>query len=105
MKDLYNTKALVKEILQKDATARNSDDRLYYLVVQNISREKGFMLDHMSIAYFLRNREELDVPGFETVRRARQKIQAECPELRPCEKIEAMRMHNESVFKEFAQSN
>lgn len=45
-----------------------------------------------------------DLPGFETIRRTRQKIQAERPELRADKYVEALRAERETEFREFARS-
>ena len=43
-------------------------------------------------------------PGFETVRRSRQKVQATYPDLAPTESVGRKRSKNEMVYKDFALS-
>jgi len=45
-----------------------------------------------------------DLPGFETIRRARQKLQAEFPELKADKAVEAMRAELETEYRDFARS-
>jgi hypothetical protein len=59
----------------------------------------------MSVASFLLDMDKLDIPGFETVRRTRQKIQASYPELAACDKVAGMRMVNETEFRQYARSD
>lgn len=46
---------------------------------------------------------EFNLPQYETVRRARQKIQAELPELAGEDRVEAMRIINEENFRQYAK--
>ena len=46
---------------------------------------------------------EDEFPAFETVRRARQKVQERNPELQGVERIKAKRKENEEIFREFAR--
>ena len=45
---------------------------------------------------------DFDVPGFETVRRARQKVQVKFPELSACEKVAEFRGENEQKYRAYA---
>ena len=49
------------------------------------------------------NRKVFGLPAFESVRRTRQKLQAAHPELAGDSNVEAQRMLNEGVFKEYAR--
>jgi hypothetical protein len=51
---------------------------------------------------FLLNGADMGFVGFETVRRARQKIQATFPELAACERVEGFRAENEAEYKKYA---
>lgn len=63
MKNLQNTKAVVRTILEEEPQTRN----------------------------------------FESVRRTRQKVQAECPWLAACPKVGEYRAENEQAYREFAR--
>lgn len=101
MNELKTTAKLVKHILEVDPQARNSDGRLYVKVLEHIG---GIELLTMPIAHVFENQKSLGIPGFETVRRSRQKIQAEFPELAACDKVAAMRCVNEDEFRAYALS-
>ena len=100
--ELKTTKALVLSILKKDKQARNSDSYLYLQVLKYQADLKSIDLDGLTVPYFLANIGVLGLPPFETVRRARQLIQAACPELAGSEAVEIGRAENEIVYRAFA---
>ena len=106
MKDLKNTKALVTAILEQDQAARNSDYILYLRVLQIITERHSNLtpLKTLTVIDFLNglNESNCPYPGFETVRRSRQKVQAEFPYLCASEKVKEYRAENEEAFREFA---
>ena len=103
MNDLKNTTARVKALLEEDKQCRNSDSFLYLKVLSVIGKRKGIDIDTMSVPYFLLNLQGTAFPPFESVRRARQKIQEHNPHLAACEAVEGFRMDNEAEFREFAR--
>ena len=104
MLDLKNTTALVKSILEQDKQCRNSDSFLYLKVLSVVGKQKGIDLEKMSVPYFLLNLHGAGLPPFESVRRARQKIQQHHPELAACERVEDFRAENEAEYRAFARS-
>lgn len=103
MLDLKNTTALVKSILEQDKQCRNSDSYLYLKVLSVVGEQKGIDLEKMSVPYFLLNLHGAGFPGFETVRRTRQKLQQHHPELAASESVEGFRLENEVAFREYAR--
>ena len=103
MLDLKNTTALVKSILEQDKQCRNSDSFLYLKVLTVIGKQKGIDIEKMSIPYFLLNLHGAGFPGFETVRRTRQKLQQHHPELAACEAVEGFRADLEAQYRAFAR--
>ena len=102
MLDLKNTTALVKSILEQDKQCRNSDSFLYLKVLSVVAQRKGINLDSVSIPLFLLEHHGTNFPIFESVRRARQKIQAAHPELAACEAVEGFRAENEAEFRAYS---
>lgn len=100
--DLKNTTALVKAILEQDKQCRNSDSFLYLKVLSVIGKRKGIDIDSVSVPYFLVNLQGTAFPGFETVRRTRQKLQQHHPELAACKAVEDFRAENEKEFHAYA---
>lgn len=97
--ELKNTSDIVKVILQKYPVTRNSDDLLYLYVCEYIDGA------HTNLPFweFMKERKEYGYPPFESVRRSRQKIQAEFPELASNKVVQAKRTQNEKIYKEFAR--
>jgi hypothetical protein len=98
-KELHTTQDIVKEILETNKMARNSDMALYVKVCEKINPgalSKPFWVVLLSL-------KEYNLPNFETVRRTRQKLQASYPELAGDVDVEAQRILNEEVFKEYAR--
>ena len=104
MYDLKNTTALVKSILEQDKQARNSDSVLYLKVLSSVAKQKGIDLEKMTVPYFLLNLHGVEFPPFESVRRARQKLQAAFPELAACDTVEGFRAENEAKFRAYARA-
>lgn len=100
--ELSTVKELVRFILATDSHSRNSDSYLYLKVIELQAKEKKIDLRFSSVRWFFLNSGAKGFANYESVRRARQKIQAECPELMGSERVQAMRRENEAVFREWA---
>ena len=103
MSNLKNTTALVKWILERDKKARNSDSYLYMLVLERVSPVS--LSSGMTVLYFLDHMKELGAPPFESVRRARQKLQRKYPDLAPCEAVADARAVNELEYRAYAKED
>jgi len=105
MKDLKKTKHLVQRILEEDERARNSDSYLYFRVIKIIAERHSIDLRKIPVTDYILNLERSTLfPPFESVRRARQKVQAEFPYLAACERVRGHRNKNEAVYREFARA-
>lgn len=104
-KELTNTTELVKSVLKMYPQARNSDNYLYYTICKIIGRRNGIDVESMSMPKFFLHLKDYGFPQFESVRRARQKIQASNPELAGDDNVERQRMVNEEVFRNYSLSN
>ena len=100
----FNVTALVKEILEKDQQARNSDSLLYLRVLRRIETEQIEKLNGVTVVDFLLNYQGKVYPPFESVRRARQKLQRAYPELAACEEVQEYRAEKELEMREYARS-
>lgn len=99
MDDLKTTKSLVKRILEEIPETRNSDMFLY----SRVCIELNDAVMCLPFGFVLLSMKELKLPGFETVRRSRQKVQEECPWLAACKSVSDVRAENEMAFREFAR--
>ena len=104
MNDLKAVSAMVKSILAEDTQARNDDNVLYFKVLQIVSNRNSIDLQSMTVPVFLLKMKEYGLPGFETVRRSRQKVQADNPDLAGNVAVRRKRAKQESVYREFATS-
>ena len=98
-KELRSTTDIVKEILEKDDFARNSDDYLYFMVC----RHKNEIMVHLPFWKVMLNRKQYKFPSFKSVERARRKLQRSHPEFYGDADVEAQRELNEEVYKEYAR--
>lgn len=103
MEQLKTTAELVKAILESNKKARNSDNYLYYCVIRIIGNRNGVDIEKMSVPNFFLHMKEYNMPAFETVRRTRQKVQHDNPELSGCTEVEVRRMLNEEVYRDYAR--
>lgn len=103
MNNLKTTTAIVKTILEEDERCRNSDSFLYLKVLSVIGENKGINIEKMSVPHFLCDFHGTFFPGFETVRRSRQRIQALYPHLAASERVGAYRAENEAEYRAYAR--
>lgn len=82
---------LVKTILETNPQTRNSDSLLYLKVLEHVAIQKDLDLSAFSVSYFLKHMKNYNFPCPETVRRARQKIQNQYPELKGCKAVQDAR--------------
>ena len=97
MKNIKRTSELVKKILLDYPDSRNSDDALYRYVVEAINPDAACM----PFCQVLLHRERYGLPPYESVRRARQKIQENYPILRASKEVEKARAENEQEVRDF----
>lgn len=100
---LNNTKVIVETILETDYKARCSDSYLYLRVIRIFAIGKGIDLNSLTVPDFLENMQNMGFPAFETVRRTRQKLQAEYPALSANDFTAEKRAENETIYNAFAK--
>lgn len=104
MNELKSITKLVKIILDQDERARNSDSYLYLRVLSVFAESKGINLEEVKVPYFLLNLKDLGLPAFESVRRTRQKVQEQHPELQSSARVQALRAEKEAEFRQYARA-
>ena len=95
----------VKRILIEKPYTRNSDDLLYAEMLKSVATEKGISLADHSIITLLVNRKVFGLPSYESVGRARRKLQETDETLRADDNVEAMREMLAEEYKEWAIAN
>lgn len=99
MKNIRKTSKLVMRVLQEIPDTRNSDDLLYLEVCRKIDPKAALL----PFWYVLASRNSYGFPPYESVRRTRQKIQQDHPELAGTDIVEGHRVLNEEIVREYAR--
>ena len=99
MTKIYKVHDLCMEIMMSDEMARNSDKYLYLKVCQRINEQ--ILAEPLKTV--LTEFKKYGVPCFESVGRARRKIQAQFPELRACAEVSDRRLENELIMEQYAK--
>lgn len=98
MKNIRRTSDIVHKTLERYPDTRNSDNLLYIKVIESIDSD----LIYKPMQEVFLQAKAYGIPPFESVRRTRQKLQAEFPELRAKKEIEAEREINQHIVKGYA---
>ena len=100
MKKLETIENEVKKILEKEPLARKDDMYLYYIYCTKygVLNEKAFV----QLFYNKNFRKEYNVPVFESVSRARRKLQQEYEYLRPDQQTQDARTNREGEYIRYA---
>ena len=100
MKKLETIENEVKKILDKDIKARKDDMYLYYIYCTKygVLNEKAFV----QLFYNKNFRKEYNVPVFESVSRARRKLQQEHEYLRPEKDVQDARINKTADYIRYA---
>lgn len=101
---LKSTTEVVKTILEDSPRARDDDNFLYYMVLKHYGRKNGIDIESMSMPRFLLNMRQFGFPPFESVRRSRQKLQHDNPELAAYKEVEGKRKEEEKAYRSYALS-
>lgn len=103
MKRLKELSTRVKEILEANERARNSDNVLYLHVLRSYGAEKGLDIDKMSVPMLLLHCKDMGLPSLESMGRARRKVQQLYPHLRSCDEVQAVKEEREVAYRNFAK--
>jgi hypothetical protein len=98
MASIYNVQQLVHRALL-DTPETRADDFILVLEVW-----RNFVAPEMQIKTVLRHHAELGIPSFETIRRTRQKLQSQYPELKDKATAER-RAEAEKDYRAYAINN
>lgn len=98
MAKLKNVEELVKRVLERNKFSRNDD---FYLVV-NVYCQINSDVRYKDFGYVMENHKHLKLPSFESITRARRKLQAKYPELRGSEAMTERRYREWQDFRTYA---
>lgn len=103
MNEIRRTAKLVEATLLVLPHTRDSDDVLYHEICKNVLESQGKSINECTLTQALMCRKTLGLPKYETVRRARQKLQAKHPELASSERVAVKRDVREKMFRDYAR--
>lgn len=99
MTKLKTTQEKVKSVLVSHTEARDDDMKLYLYVCNYCMPTVGAMPFEAVMTQY----RSLGIPCFESVRRTRQKLQAQYPELSGTAGIKKLRAAQEQVYRQYAK--
>lgn len=94
-----NTTEFVSQILTEEDDSRNSDHVLYYYVCGDILWNKGIDIDKVDFARMFLHPDKNGLPQFESVSRARRKLQHDFPELAGNAQVSMQRSMNADAVR------
>ena len=100
---LSNAKIIIQTLLETDPRTRSCDNYLYLRVIRVFAIGRGIDVNSLTVPDFLENMQNMGFPAFETVRRTRQKLQAEYPALSANDFTAEKRAENETIYNAFAK--
>lgn len=99
MLNLKSIESNVRDILKRDADARNDDMTLYLRVCDIYVNGAGSLtFETVMLQYKL-----FGLPNFESVSRIRRKLQSEYPELLGSERTQQTRQEQERIYRKYFQ--
>lgn len=103
---LTNTAKLVKTILEEHPETRDDDYLLWLIAIKRVVKENGLPdISRMTFEEYIAAAKYSQLPHFETVGRARRKLQEHYPSLRATEETRAARAELEKEYREFARQD
>lgn len=99
MKSLKTVEDMVNAVLKKDEDARNDDMLLYLKVCDTCVKGAGAM----PFATIMAGYKLYGLPHFESVRRTRQKLQAQNPQLLGSVGTKRLRVVQERIYRQYAR--
>lgn len=98
MKKLYKVEDMVREILEVSEECREDD----FLLIKEVYRKIDPNIVEMSFYDVMENHKSLRLPYFETIRRTRQKLQADNEDLRPSQEVQDARLNETAEYINYA---
>lgn len=98
MNKLYKIEDLVKEILEESEPAREDD----FILVANVYYKIAPEIINIPFGKVMLGHKALGLPYFESIRRTRQKLQAENENLKPRKEVQDARLNETSKYINYA---
>lgn len=98
MNKLYKVEELVEKVLREYPDSRNDNFILIYRVYREINED--LVLRELFFQVMLYHK-EYELPSFESITRARRKLQNKYPELKPTKEVQELRDKEEMTFFDY----
>ena len=105
MKRLRDVSKKVKAVLAENEQARSDDNVLYLHVLRAYGNEMGLDTDRLSTSTLFLHCNELRLPSYKSVERARRLLQNQHPELRCDDDTQRARDEQEMKYEKFSRGN
>jgi hypothetical protein len=103
MKRLRDVSKKVKVVLSENEQARNDDNVLYLHVLRAYGNEMGLDTDRLSTSTLFLHCNELRLPSYKSVERARRLLQSKHPELKCDDNTQRARDEQEMKYEKFSR--
>ena len=101
MNRIYKVEDIVREVLEEHISTRADDFELIVYVYNKINPSiKDYSFNSVMLGH-----KDLNIPYFETIRRTRQKLQAQYEYLRPSKDVQIARINKEADYINYALDN
>lgn len=99
MNKLYKVEDIVYQVLKEVSEARKDD----FVLVAEVYNRIQPLINNVSFNRVMLGHKELGLPYFESISRARRRLQSIFEELRPSKEVQDARLEEQLVYREYAR--
>lgn len=99
MNKLYKLEDIVYQVLKEVPEARKDD----FVLVAEVYNRIQPLINNVSFNRVMLAHKELGLPYFESISRARRRLQSIFEELRPSQEVQDARLEEQLVYREYAR--
>lgn len=99
MNKLYKVEDIVYQVLKEVPEARKDD----FVLVAEVYNRIQPLINNVSFNRVMLSHKELGLPYFESISRARRRLQSIFEELRPSQEVQEARDEEQLVYREYAR--
>ena len=99
MKNMRKLEGVVKSTLEISKAAREDD----FILVCMVYGELNGAVKYKNFEYVMQNHKELRLPSFESITRARRRLQSEYPHLNSSKETQSIRASEEKRFRDYSR--
>ena len=99
MNKLYKVEDIVYQVLKEVPEARKDD----FVLVTEVYNKIQPLINNVSFNRVMLAHKELGLPYFESISRARRRLQSIFEELRPSKEVQEARLEEQLIYREYAR--